>query len=178
MLSVVYKISSAALANIINPLLDELIPDTQTGFIDSRFIGESTRLIYNLMHTTQQGNINGLLVLIDFEKAFDSISWDFLYSTLEYYNFPKGFIKWIQVLNNNIFASFIQCGTLSEFFPIKRGCRQGDTISPYLFILAGNILNLLINSNKDLSGIKIEGIEYKINQLADDITLLLDGSRA
>ena len=45
------------------------------------------------------------------------------------------------------------------------------------FILAGNILNLLINSNKDISGIKIEGIEYKINQFADDTTLLLDGSR-
>ena len=48
----------------------------------------------------------------------------------------------------------------------------------YLFILAGNILNLLINSNKDISGIKIEGIEYKINQFADDTTLLLGGSRA
>ena len=64
MLSVVYKIASSALANRIKPLLDQLIPGTQTGFIDGRFIGESTRLIYDLMYTTQQKNINGLLVLI------------------------------------------------------------------------------------------------------------------
>ena len=119
MLSVVYQIASSALANRIKPLLDQLIPDTQTGFIDDRFIGESTRLIYDLMYTTQQKNKNGLLVLIDLEKAFDSISWDFLYSSLNYYNFPEGFIMWIQLLNNKIFAIVIQCGTLSDFFPIQ-----------------------------------------------------------
>ena len=67
-------------------------------------------------------------------------------------------------------------GFLSEFFNIGRGCRQGDPISPYLFILCAEILSIKIRNNSNIKGICINGIEYKISQLADDTTLLLDGS--
>ena len=165
------------MANRIKPFLDGLIPPSQTGFIEGRFIGEATRLIYDVIHITNEKKLTGILMLIDFEKAFDSISWQFLYKTLHKFNFSNGFINWIRTLNNNIWGAVMQCGTLSEFFKIERGCKQGDLISPYLFILCAHILTTLIESNHDIKGIEIDGLTIKLTQFADDTTLLLDGTK-
>ena len=107
LLSVIYKIGSTAIANRIKKILDKIISKNQAGFVKGRFIGENTRLIYDLMHFTEKHKIPGLLMLIDFEKAFDSVSWKFLYSVLEILGFGSGFIKWIKMFNNNITASII-----------------------------------------------------------------------
>ena len=80
------------IAGRLKKVLDKLISDSQCGFIKLRFIVESTRLVYDLMHYTESKNINGLLMLIDFEKAFDSISWKFMYKTLEFLAFGKKFV--------------------------------------------------------------------------------------
>ena len=74
LLSVIYKIGSSAIANRIKKILDNIISPEQSGFISGHYIGDSTRLIYDLMYFTEQNNIPGLLMLVDFEKAFDSIS--------------------------------------------------------------------------------------------------------
>ena len=129
------------------------------------------------MHRTEIDNIPGLLVLIDFEKAFDSMSWKFIYNVLEYFGFSKNFIKQIKLFNNNITAYIIQCGKLSDKIYIGRGCRQGDPISAYLFLIAAEILAMLIKSNNNIKGTKIENKEFKISNFADDTTLLLDGSQ-
>ena len=102
MLSVIYKILSAALANRIKPYLPNLVSETQCGFVLGRFIGDNTRLIYDVMHYLNKNNTVGLLMLIDFEKAFDSISWVFINKVLKYFNFGNNFIKWITILNTNI----------------------------------------------------------------------------
>ena len=74
MLSVVYKIASASIANRLKPYLDFLIDNTQTGFVHGRYIGESSRLVYDIIQITEEKAIPGLIVSIDFQKAFDSIS--------------------------------------------------------------------------------------------------------
>ena len=142
-----------------------------------RFIGESTRLIYDIMHYTQKAQIPGLLILIDFQKAFESISWNFIYNTLSFLGFLNEFLKWIKLFNTDIKATVLQSGFMSEFISIGRGCRQGDPISPFLFIIAALILNLLIIKNAEIKGITIKDCEFKISQFADDTTLILDGSR-
>ena len=156
--------------------MQNLISNTQSGFLTDRFIGENTRLVYNIMSYTEEMRIDGLLMLIDFEKAFDSISWRFLNKVLKFFNFGDTIRKWISILNYDITATVTQCGHLSKFFPIERGCRQGDPIAPYLFILGGQILFLMIFHNHDIKGIVLENEEYKISQFADDTTLILDGS--
>ena len=85
LLSIPYKIASLALANRLKTVLDTLISRSQSGFISGRFIGDSTRLIYDIMHYLESNNIQGLLMLIDFEKAFDFVSWSFLYSVLDFF---------------------------------------------------------------------------------------------
>ena len=102
LLSVIYKINSASIANKLKPHLDYLISKTQTGFLTGRYIGENARLVYDILHETEKNKIPGLLMLIDFEKAFDSVSWSLLYRTLKLFNFQESFIRWIRTFNTNV----------------------------------------------------------------------------
>ena len=133
LISVLYKLASSVIASRIKPILPKLISGTQTGFINGRFIGDSTRLIYDLMNYADDKRITGLLMLIDFEKAFDSISWQFIYKTLEHLGFHDGLIKWVKLFNKDIKATVLQVGVMSEFLNIERGCKQGDPLAPYIF---------------------------------------------
>ena len=153
LLSVLYKLASSAIAARMNTVLNKLISQDQTGFVKGRYIGETTRLIYDIMHYTEVKELDGLLMLIDFEKAFDSISWKFMYNTLTFFGFGTSFIHWIKMFNNNIKACVLQAGVKSDFISIERGCKQGDPIAAYLFILCGQILNYLIKKNKKINGI-------------------------
>ena len=76
-----------------------------------------------------------MLILIDFEKAFVSVSWTFIYQTLEFLGFGESFINWIKLFDTEVKATIIQCGFLSIFIDIEMGCHQGDPILSYLFIL-------------------------------------------
>ena len=177
LLSVLYKVMSAALVNRTKKVLDKLISDSQTGFIKGRYIGESIRLVYDIMNYCDTKYKTGLLMLIDFEKAFDSISWKFIYKVLEFFKFPVSYIKWIKLLNTSSVAAIIQVGVKSDFLKIERGCKQGDPIAPYLFILCAQIMCYMIKHNDNIKGIFIGKNEFKITQFADDTTLFLDGSQ-
>ena len=107
LLSVIYKIGSSAIANRIKKFLGHIISPEQSGFISGRYISDITRLIYDLMSIAEEQNIPGLLMLVDFEKAFDSISWNFLYSVLKLLGFGPSIIKWIHTFNKNIKATIM-----------------------------------------------------------------------
>ena len=178
LLNVTYKLASASLALRLKTVLPKIISPTQAGFLPNRFIGECTRLVYDLMEICEHKQIDGLIMLIDFEKAFDSVSWKFLNQTLEFFNFGPDLISKINTLNYNIVASIQQCGHLSEYFKIERGCRQGDPIATYEFILLAQTLYQMIHNNKNVKGIRVGGFEYKISQFADDTTIFLDGTKS
>lgn len=177
LLNIVYKIASGSIANRIKKVLDKLISKDQTGFISGRFIGENIRSVYDIMQFTEEQNIPGLLLLIDFEKAFDSLSWSYINKVLTYFNFGPSIRQWIKVFYKNSSSAVLQCGFLSNFFKLGRGCRQGDPISPYIFILCAEILAVRIRNNKNIKGIKIENEAIKISQYADDTSIMLDGSK-
>ena len=177
LLNVSYKLGSAVIANRIKSKLNDLISNTQTGFLTNRFIGDSTRLVYDLINECNNKKKSGLIMLIDFEKAFDSVSWKFLNNVLKFFNFGPNIQSWIKLLNTDISASVQQSGHLSDFFNIERGCRQGDPISPYLFILCGQILYLMIECNVHIKGITIGQHDFKLTQFADDTSIFLDGSQ-
>ena len=176
LLDTVYKLASGAIANRIKLVLDELINRDQTGFIKGRSIVENIRVIYDIMKLTEEKQIPGLILLIDFEKAFDSLSWNFLHKALEYLNFGDSVRQWIKMFYNGISSAVIQAGHLSSFFNIQRGCRQGDPLSPYLFVICAEFLAAKIKKNENIKGIIINGIEFKISQYADDTSVILDGT--
>ena len=128
------------------------------------------------MFLAEEEKIPGLLVMIDFEKAFDSISWKYMDKVLKLFNFGPFFRHMLQTLYQNASLCVIQHGFFSEFFKIERGCRQGDPVSPYLFILCVEILGALIRSDNNIKGLNIGQNSYKLLQYADDTALTLDGS--
>ena len=158
MLSVLYKLASAIIAIRLKPYLDHLISKTQNGFVPGRYIGECTQLIYDIVSFAEKNNLPGMLILIDF------------------LGFGESFINWIKLFNTDVKATIIQCGFLSKFIDIERGCHQGDPISSYLFILAAQILTILFLDNPNVKGIFCGSTEIKLSQFADDTTVILDGT--
>ena len=133
LLNTTYKLASSCIAERIKLVLPQIINSDQTGFIPGRFIGENTRLIYDILFHTELNDLPGLLLLIDFEKAFDSVSWKFINEVLDFFNFGPSIKLWIKTFYTNISSSVSQNCFLSDFFQIQRGCRQGDPLSPYIF---------------------------------------------
>ena len=176
LLNVCYKLASSCIAERIKSVLSTLINSDQTGFIPGRYIGENTRLIYDILHYTEEKDIPGILLLIDFEKAFDSVSWDFIKKVLDFFNFGPSITKWINTFYKNITSSVTQNCCLSDSFEIQRGCRQGDPLSPYIFLLCAEILGILVRKNEGITGITIDDTEFLISQYADDTSLILDGT--
>ena len=78
LLNVLYKMASAVIANWLKLTLDELIHENQKGFISGSFIGEHILLKYDVLFETKNRNLQGLNLSIDFEKAFDTVSWKFI----------------------------------------------------------------------------------------------------
>jgi hypothetical protein len=78
-----YKIIAKILANRLKSVLPNIINDDQTGYIKDRYIGQNIRILEDVTFFTNQNQISGILLSIDFEKAFDSLNWNFLYKTLK-----------------------------------------------------------------------------------------------
>jgi exonuclease III len=174
LLNIDYKILAKALSNRLTKLMPLLIEDDQTGYISGRFIGTNIRIIEDIIVLTDTRNQPGILLIIDFEKAFDSISWKFIDESLESYNFGKNFRHYIKTLYKNAATAVINNGNISEWFNPERGVRQGCPISPYLFLLCVELLAISIRTNDNIKGITINNIEIKISQLADDTSCVVE----
>ena len=86
------------------------------------------------MQIVEENNIPGLLLLIDFEKAFDSLSWSFMKKVLIAFNFGPSIIQWTSKFYKSTQKAVNQSGNLSSFFNIEGCCKQGDSISPFIYI--------------------------------------------
>ena len=165
LLNVDAKIISKVIAVRVKEVLPNVIHSNQTGYVKDRYIGETVRSIFDIMELTDAENIPGLLIFIDFQKAFDTLEWDFLLKCLKAFNFGHDFIHWVRLFYKNIQSCVINNGTASDYFTLKRGVRQGDPLSPYLFVLAIETLAIAIRNNVQIKGIKIGNEVTKVLQL-------------
>ena len=173
MLNVDSTIISKALSEKLKEVLPDLISSQQTAYVKNRHIGESGRLISDIIEITKIRKIGGFLVTMDIEKAFDSLDHNFLISTLEKYGFGQNFILWIKILLNDQESCVINGGKTTKYFMLGRGARQGDPISAFLFILALEILFLLIKTKPEIAGLTIFDHCYLYSAYADDTTFFL-----
>lgn len=118
LLNVDIKIASAALANRIKPFLKHIVSETQQGFIKGRYIGECTRLIYDLIEKVEEEDIPGLLLMLDFEKAFDTLEWSFINRALNFLGFGPSFCNWVNTIYSQTESCIINNGHCSNFFNI------------------------------------------------------------
>ena len=108
------KIASKAIANRMKKVLPGIIHHNQSGFVKNRFIGETARSILDIMQYTDTQKMPGLLLFIDFEKAFDSVDWDYLTTSLKAFNFGPEFIKWVKTFYKNVSSCILNNGFFSE----------------------------------------------------------------
>ena len=97
------------------------------------------------------------------------------------FDFGPDFIRWVNIFYKDIQSCIINNGLCSQYFNIEHGVRQGDPLSPYLFVTAVEILAIAIHSQDDNKGIKLNKFETKLLQFADDTTVVLsdfDSARA
>ena len=160
-------------SNGLKTVLPSIINEDQTGFISGRFIGENTRMVYDTIEYCESTNSKGLLIILDFSKAFDTIEWDFIKDVLHLFSFGKEFTQMIHLFQKNTTSRVEQNGHLSEQITLARGCRQGDPLSPYVFVLCAEILSQVIREFGGIKGIKVHGEEFKLTQYADDTTLMV-----
>ena len=113
---------------------------------------------------------DGMLIFLDFKKAFDSIEWNFIFETLKHFNFGESLIKWIKILYNNPQICIKNNGYVSDVLDIHRGVRQGCPISCLIFILCVEILAESIRKNEKIAGIKLDKSNIKV---CNDATVFL-----
>ena len=175
LLNIDYKILTKALAKRIEKYLPKLINSDQTGFVKGRYIGQNIRLLSDIMEYLDAKKTSGLLLFIDFEKAFDSLEWDFITKALNAFNFGPNVKKWISIFYNGVQSAVMNGGFLTTYLNISRGVRQGCPLSPLLFILAVELLAVKIRQDPDYRGISLpDGQEVKISQFADDTTIITE----
>ena len=171
LLNVDYKIASKAIAKRIEATLPHLILTDQTGFIKGRYIGENIRLISDLMEQTKIDKTPGILLAIDFRKAFDTLEWPLIYYALETYNFGESLRRWIEVFYTDIESTVLNNGFASNWIKPSRGVRQGCPLSPFLFILTAELMSNKIRQSDSVKGVSLCGNEVKLSQFADDTNL-------
>ena len=122
-----------------------------------RTIFDAVRTINDVMDFTEMKGCKGIMSAVDFEKAFDSLRLDFLFKSLETFGFGASFITWIRTFYKNITSCVVNNGFFTPSFQVKRGVRQGDPLSPSLFIIVLELLAISIRNNHRIKGITVGG---------------------
>ena len=172
LLNVDYKIASKAIASRIKKMLPLLIHPDQSGFMKDRFIGQNIRLINDVLEQTVLQNVPGILLQLDFRKAFDTVEWPVIRQVLSRFNFGDSIKRWVETFYCNAESSVLNNGFTTKQIPLKRGVRQGCPLSPYLYILVAEVLAAKIRQVKSVQGIKLFKKEIKLSQFADDTSLI------
>ena len=177
-----YKILTKVLANRIKRVMNKVISKSQNAFVEGRQILDAVLIANELVDSSLRRKKCGLVCKLDIEKAYDSISWEFLYKVLDKMGFGSRWLSWMKWCISTASFSILINGTPAGFFQSSRGLRQGDPLSPYLFVIGMEALSCLINRAVDgnyLFGIQVanrRGEDLSISHLlyADDTLIFCE----
>ena len=172
------KIISKALTSRLQPLIPLLVHDDQTGFIKGRSISENFVYAADIVQSCHKRKAPAVVLKLDFRKAFNSVSWAALDAVLEAKGFPQLWRNWIRDLSSTSQSAVLLNGKPGNWIQCRRGLRQSDPLSPYLFILVADTLQrliLLASSRGELCHPLSPHLPCPVLQYADDTLIILQG---
>ncbi|CAI5965518.1 unnamed protein product [Closterium sp. NIES-65] len=173
LLSFTYKVIARVVADRMKKALSEVVSPEQFGFLPGRRLSDAVGLVADIIEAAKNKDKDWYLLLVDFRKAFDSVSRGFLFTVLEKMGFPPRFVGWIRGLHENTRTSLLVNGWIGEAVDVVSGVRQGCPLAPYLFLcavepLAQEAVNRRIGVSEGDQRLAYLGY-------ANDTTLILEG---
>jgi len=179
-----YKVISKVMANRLKLWLPEIIAIEQSAFVSGRQIQDNILIVQEVLHQLRirkRKKKAQAVLKLDMQKAYDRVEWDFLCECMKKMGFCKEWVQCVkQCISTVSFSVKINGESMQQFHP-SRDIRQGDPLSPYLFILMANVLSILMSravSDGSLRGIKLNRWCPTLSHLlfADDAIFFLDGT--
>lgn len=170
------KIITKTLANRLAPRLNELVSHNQSAFVRKRAIHDNFLFVQNMVKSLHRQKKKCLFVKVDISKAFDSVSWPFLLEVLQRLGFGTKWCNWVSNLLASSSSKILLNGSPGEEIIHFRGLRQGDPLSPLLFILVMEPLQRLICKAEDLSLLTpVSGrlSRFRCSLYADDVAIFV-----
>ena len=170
LLNVDYKICSKAISVRLSKVLDFIVDPDQTCSVPGRKISSNLHILRDILDYIDRTDETGILVSLDQEKAFDRVNHSFLQNLLVHFGFGPNFCCWINTFYNGANMRVIVNEWLTDPIPLARGVRQGDSLSPMLYILCVESLACKIQSCLEIEGFLLpgaKGLQYmRMTQLA------------
>lgn len=176
-----YKICSKAITLRLSRVLSSIIDPDQTCSVPGRSISNNLVLLHDTLDYIARTDEIRILVSLDQEKAFDRVNRAFLMELLGRFGFGPEFCRWINTFYAGANMRIILNGWLSRPIRLMRGVRQGDSLSPLLYILCVEALACLIRPCNEIRGFLLPGAngkQFKIRQYANDTTAFLKDFRS
>jgi hypothetical protein len=179
LLNVDYKWFSKVFTLRLTPWADKLISRNQTTFIPGRYIIEGVVILHEILHELRVKKLQGIILKLDSEKAYDKVRWNFMMEVLRKKNFPGKWVDWMKQIIEGGKVGININGEAGGFFHTHKGLRQGDPLSPLLFNLVSDALSTMLDNARtagEIKGLMAHLIEGGITHLqyADDIIIFLN----
>jgi hypothetical protein len=175
--NVIYKIISKVIDLRLKPILPFIIFKEQSRYVEGRKIMDSIILVHETIHSLKSTRTPCMLLKLDLSKDFDKLRWKYMKELLSAFGFNKDWVSWIMKLISLTFFSILVNGVPSQPFSPSRGIRQGNPLSPYLFVIMVEGLGCYIKAsiqNGSLQGLPLHGLQPATshNQFVDDTLLM------
>lgn len=179
LLNVVFKLTTKVIVNRLKPILPKIISPTLASFIPGRQITDNIVIVEEVLHTmrSRAAGKKRMIMKIDLEKAYDRIRWEFLEDTLREAHIPIDLIRVILQCQSRGSTKLLWNEGLADSFMASRGVRQGDPLSPYLFVLCMERLTHLIQAAVDAGIWKViivGGVDLSHLFFTDDLLLFVE----